>query len=53
MSRGDDGVQARLQPLPALQCRASIPAPAVGNLPQTLPWGTGLTAEKLQKQAAS
>lgn len=39
----------------SLLCSAGLlPAtPRDGNLPQTLPWGTGGTAEKLQKQAAS
>ncbi|XP_027256312.1 protein SET-like isoform X2 [Cricetulus griseus] len=39
----------------SLLCSAGLLSgtPGAGNLPQTLPWGTVLAAEKLQKQAAS
>lgn len=61
MSHRDDGVQATTKvqgwPTGAPPCSAvcsfSLALPRAGNLPQILPWGTVLAAEKLQKQAAS
>ena len=46
------GRPAAAPPLSAV-CSFYLVLPRAGNLPQTLPWGTVLAAEKLQKQAAS